>query len=319
MPVPERLSSCIIQSPSCHADVASWLSTALSVGLTKSLGSPMACGPSVKAQLADAGLALCFQKLRSPTAPSRPTPACRRTSCGCRPSASGTPRASPLRAQRAASTCPCAQTSCRPWLLVLPPADTISIHLSSVCSSCQVPPNAQRGWRHILSMPLTKHAQRTALVDKSAGMLIPLKTYHGGKSEARRARLNSQRMCCAFEGGVYRGGGSIHIQNAPLLPSQGLHILGLCGGVGVGLDLVDRVAGLGRPRLCMLGVVLCPWPWYAYTHALHLSFTQMTKRPCDSTAMHQAKRRSWRRTTECCACTGILCCQPCQPLTLLKV
>ncbi len=41
--------------------------------------------------------------------------------------------------------------------------------------------------------------------------------------------------------GVYRRGGSVHIQNAPLLPIQGLHILGLRGGgMRVGLDLVDR-------------------------------------------------------------------------------
>ena len=63
---------------------------------------------------------------------------------------------------------------------------------------------------------------------------------------------------------AYLGRRPIHIQNALLLPIERLHILRLCGSsVGVGFDLVDRVALLGRPWLCMLGVVLCAWPRYA--------------------------------------------------------
>lgn len=70
---------------------------------------------------------------RLPPQQPRITLACRHTFCGCRRSASGSPRASPWRALWVISTCLCAQTSCCSWMPASPPANITDAHLLSHC------------------------------------------------------------------------------------------------------------------------------------------------------------------------------------------
>ena len=71
-------------------------------------------------------------------------------------------------------------------------------------------------------MPLTEHAEPTALANHCTGMLKV------SEDHAKEAQVRLSGQTCTTKlptyaahprEGVYRRGGSVHIQNAPLLPS----------------------------------------------------------------------------------------------------